>query len=312
MFLSVGIITIVSAPVVYWRLDNGITTARFFNDHERAQAIERLRANQTGTDSHEFKCSHIAELALEPKSYLFIGMTLLLNLNAQVTNTFGPLILSGFGFDPLTTSLLNIPFGLIQFLAILIGSWAAQKSRYKSFVMMVFILPVVIGVMMLYTLSRTAEEQIPLMVGYYLAAFLFAANPLIVSWILGNTAGTTKISGMMACYQGSSGLGNIIGPLFFKPEDAPSYHPGLRVVLGGSVLLFVFVLAQLANLMVLNRMQEKKRIRSGKKAVLHDASMDDQFVSQDGDAETEDGPQQSMAALLDLTDRKNLDFIYIY
>jgi hypothetical protein len=312
MFLSVGIITIVSAPVVYWRLDNGITSARFFNDHERDQATERLRANQTGTDSHDFKWSHIVELALEPKSYLFIGMTLLLNLNAQVTNTFGPLILSGIGFDKLTTSLLNIPFGLIQFLSILVGSWAAQKSRYKSFVMIVFMLPVVLGIMLLYTLARTAREQVPLMVGYYLLACLFAANPLIVSWILGNTAGTTKISGMMACYQGSSGLGNIIGPLFFKPEDAPSYHPGLRVVLGGSVLLLIIVLGQLVNLMVLNRMQEKKRVQSGKKAVLHDRSMDEQFVSYDDDNETEDSQQQSMAAALDLTDRKNPDFIYIY
>jgi predicted MFS family arabinose efflux permease len=312
IFLFVGLITVITAPFVYWRLEDDIATARFLNHHERQQAIERLRANQTGTGTRELKWSHVVELALEPKTYLFIGMTLLLNLGAQVSNTFGPLILSGIGFDKYKTSLLNIPFGVLQFLSILLGSWAASKARFKSIILAIFMLPVIAGVALLYVLPRTHDEQAPLMVGFYLFAFLFAGNPLIVSWIVGNTAGTTKQSAIMACYQGASSTGNIIGPLLFKTKDAPGYRPGLRAVLGVFVALVAIVLIQLANLLLLNKMQEKKRVQNGKKAKLHDHSMEDRYEGYEEDNGSEGGPKLGERAFLDLTDCKNDEFMYIY
>ncbi|KAK9481868.1 hypothetical protein V1527DRAFT_455588 [Lipomyces starkeyi] len=62
---------------------------------------------------------------LEPKSYIWIGMSMLLNVGASVTNTFGPLILNGL-YDKYTTSLLNMPYGAIQLLV------ARQLPRSES------------------------------------------------------------------------------------------------------------------------------------------------------------------------------------
>lgn len=47
IFLFVGLVTIVTAPFIYWKLDDGVTSARFLTEHEKLQAVERLRANQT-------------------------------------------------------------------------------------------------------------------------------------------------------------------------------------------------------------------------------------------------------------------------
>lgn len=298
---------------MYWRLDNDIPTARFLTVYEKAQAIERLRANQTGTGNREFKWSHVSELAIEPKTYLFIGMTLLLNIGAQVSSTFGPLILAGIGFDKYKTSLLNIPFGTLQFLTIILGSFAAAKGRFKSFVLVVFMLPVIAGVAMLYAIPRTSSNQAALMAGFYLFAFLFAGNPLIVSWMIGNTAGTTKKSVLMACYQGASSAGNIIGPLLFNSKDAPSYRPGLRAVLGIFIAIVCIVMIQLANLTFLNKLQRRKRIKNGKAAIIRDHSMEDRYIGYEAD---EDGGREVQLlgdkAFLDLTDRKNDEFTYIY
>ena len=197
LFLFVGLVTVITAPFIYWKLDNDIASARFLTEHEKAQAIERLRANQTGTGSREYKWSHIAELALEPKTYLWIGLSLLLNIGASVTNTFGPLIIKGLGYDKYITSLLNIPFGALQLIVILLGSYAAYKVKYKSIVLATFMLPVITGLAMLYVLPRNdPSKQGALLGGYYLLAFLFAGNPLIASWIISNTGGTTKKVGM--------------------------------------------------------------------------------------------------------------------
>jgi predicted MFS family arabinose efflux permease len=252
------------------------------------------------------------ELLIEPKTWLFIGMTMLLNIGTQVSSVFGPLILAGIGFNKYTTTLLNMPYGVLQFVAILLGSWAALRFQFKSLVLASMMVPVTIGVALLYVLPRTKGDEPLLMASFYLLSFMFAGNPLIVSWIVGNTAGTTKKSVIMSLYNAGSAAGNIIGPLLFKSKDAPSYQPGLKAVLAIFVALVVVVFVQLANLVNLNKAQQKRRVANGKKAVIHDHSMEDRYVAFEEGNEEAAGARLGAAAFLDLTDRKNDEFTYIY
>ncbi|KAI9926999.1 hypothetical protein MW887_003380 [Aspergillus wentii] len=306
IFLFVGLITVITAPFIYWKLDNDIPSARFLTEEEKPQAMERLRANQTGTGNREFRMNHVVEAGLEPKTYLWIGMAMLLNIGASVTNVFGPLILSGLGFDTYTTTLLNMPFGALQFIVILIASYLAQKARIKAAVLAAFMLPVVAGLAVLYVMPRNDSVHGPLLTGYYLLAFLFGGNPLIVTWIVGNTAGTTKKSIVMSLFNAATSAGNIVGPLLFTEKDAPAYHPGLRACLGIFVALVAIVLIQWANLIVLNKMQEKRRVQNGKPAKMVDRSMADQYE----EMEDEEGGEQQVGdqAFMDLTDRENDDY----
>lgn len=315
--------TIITAPFVYWFLDNDIPSARFLSEDDKPKAIERLRANQTGTGSREFKWAHILELALDTKTYLWVCLSLLLNVGASVTNTFGPIIIKGFGYDKFITSLLNMPFGAMQFIVIIFASWAVQKLRIKSIILVALTVPVIAGLAMLYTITHTGSNQGALLAGYYLLAFLFGGNPVIVAWIVGNTAGTTKKSAVMSVYNAASSAGNIIGPLLFNARDAPEYRPGLRAVLGIFVALAACVILQAGNLMFLNKLQERKRVQNGKPAKIRDLSMEHDYHDvgdqEDGsgvvDDDAEAGTQTARIgdqAFLDLTDRKNDEFVYIY
>ena len=221
-FLVVGLITIISSPIVYWRLDNDVSTARFLTEEERLQGLERLRANQTGTGSSKFKISHVKEASLEPKTYIWVAMSILLSIGASVTNVFGPLILKGLGYDKFKTTLLTMPFGALQFVIILLASYLAQTARVKGAILAGFTLPVIAGLAILYAVARTKSVQSYLLAGYYLLAFLFGGNPLIVTWIIGNTAGSTKKSVIMSLFNAASSLGNIVGPLLFSEKDKPA------------------------------------------------------------------------------------------
>lgn len=313
--------TVISVPFIYWRLPNDIPSARFLTEIEKPQAIERLRANQTGTGSMEFKWSHVIEAAIEPKTWLFVGMSLLLNLGAAVTNTFGPLILQGLGYDKYKTSLLNMPFGGVQWVIIMLSSWAVQRFRLKSAILMVLTLPVIAGLVMLYVLPRNSGDQAALLVAYYLLAFLFGGIPVIVAWIVANTAGTTKKSVLMSLYNAGASAGNIVGPLLFSKNDAPAYLPGLRGVLGVFIALFAVTIIQLVNLMFLNKLQQRKRVKNGKKAIIKDHSMESRYVAMDegnDDIDPAAGPENLTRkrlgdnAFLDLTDRQNDEFTYVY
>lgn len=99
-----------TAPFVWRFLPATYSEARFFeDDYEREQAIERLRANQTGLGSREFKWSHVKEMFMDPKSWVFAALVCLPNMGAHVANTFGPTLIKGFGFGPKEATLLNIP-----------------------------------------------------------------------------------------------------------------------------------------------------------------------------------------------------------
>ncbi|KAI3339238.1 major facilitator superfamily domain-containing protein [Ustulina deusta] len=327
IFLFVGLVTIATAPFIYWRLDNDIPSARFLSEEDKPKAVERLRANQTGMGNREFKWGQVLEVFLEPKTYLWVALSLFVNAGASVTNTFGPLILNGLGFDKYLTSLLNIPFGFVQWVIILLASWIVQRFRIKSAVVVIFALPVVAGLAVLYTVPRTPDNNAPLLVGYYLLAFLFGNIPVVVAWVIANTAGATKRSAIISVYNAAASIGNIIGPIVFNSKDAPDYFPGLRVVLGFFVATAACAILQAANLTFLNKMQERRRVQNGKPAKIKDTSMSDTYQdlamneSSDGAgsvsssaAEQAAAGQQSRIgqnAFADMTDRENDEFVYV-
>ncbi|PYH89484.1 putative MFS transporter [Aspergillus ellipticus CBS 707.79] len=312
IFLTVGLLTILSVPFVYWRLDNDIPTARFLTESEKAQALERLRANRTGAGTREFKLSHVYEAALEPKTYLWASMALLLNIGASVSNVFGPLILSGLGYDTYTTTLLNMPFGAVQVIFILVASYLAQKAKLKGIVLAVIMLPVVAGLAILYAFPRnTPSSNGALMAGYYLIAFLFGGNPLIVSWIVANTAGTTKKSVNMSLYNAAVSAGNIVGPLLFNSKDAPTYRHGLRACVGIFVALIAVFLIQWVDLVILNRVQMKSRVRNGKAARVVDVSMREHQVVVQGGEEGVEEEEEHAGELDDVTDGRNDEFVLV-
>jgi len=72
-------LTVCTAPFIYWRLDNNAADARFLSVEDKKKAVERLRANNTGTSATEsFKWGHVWEAFLEIKTYLYVAMALLL------------------------------------------------------------------------------------------------------------------------------------------------------------------------------------------------------------------------------------------
>lgn len=301
--------TVVTAPFVYWKLDSDITTARFLTEHERLQGVERLRANQATVEGpNEFKWTQVWEAFMDPKTWLWVILALLPNLGSSLPSLFGPLIVKGFGFDEYETLLLNMPFGAVQTIVILLGCWAAHNMRVKSIILFVFMLPVVAGTAMLYKLDRSESSQPALLAAYYIIAFLFSANPLLLSWMVGNTAGATKKSVTVSMYQAGLSAGNLIGPLLFSDDQAPEYRPGILGVLGVFIAMVACVVAQTALLFFMNKRQERKRVRNGKSAKIVDRSM------QVGVTATDEKTGDEVAELPppDVTDLQNDEFVYIY
>lgn len=232
--------------------------------------------------------------------------------------TFGNLIVKDFGYDRFQTILFNIPFGVIQVVAILSTGWLATKFQRKGLtIACVSVLPAVGAILML-TVPR--HQKGVLLFGYYLVSCLAAVTPLVYTWQAQNTAGDTKKKTTSAMVFIGMCTGNIIGPLLYSPNDAPLYRPGLISNLIMFVLVGVLGLLIPLYLMYLNRRHAKRREELGKNTSIVDESM---MRSKEAEAskavEAEEEQQQTEGrsleednGLRDMTDLKNEDFIYVY
>jgi hypothetical protein len=121
-------------------------------------------------------------------------------------------------------------------------SYLATRFKWKGPFLAGICLPVVAGAAILYATGRSRGDTPVNLVGYYLLGFIFAGNPLIVSWAIANTGGSTKKAVVMVMYNIGSSIGNIAGPYVFQSSDAPYYKHGLRSVLAIFLALFTLVM----------------------------------------------------------------------
>jgi MFS family permease len=98
IYLLAGALTFLFGVACFFFPDSPVT-AWFLNEEERAVAIERLRAGQTGIRCNKFKMSQIKEAVLDIKVWLVaLMMASAYTVNGAVSG-FGPLIVSTFGWS---------------------------------------------------------------------------------------------------------------------------------------------------------------------------------------------------------------------
>ena len=101
-----------------------------------------------------------------------------------------------------------------------------------------------------------------------------SAAPLIYSWSSQNTAGDTKRKTTSALVFIGSSAGNVLGPLLFRPDEAPGYGRGIRsnMILFVAVMLLVGVTS--LHLRRLNCRHSLRRVALGKSARVTDLSLE--------------------------------------
>lgn len=151
-------------------------------------------------------------------------MVIAVNAGASVSSVFGSIILQSLaGFTADEAVLLNMPFGALQLMSILLASWLAYRFKRKSPFLLALVTIVIVGVALLVALPKTKANKGGLLVGYYLIAFVYAINPLLISRMGGNCAGQTKKAIYYTSFNAANSVGNIITPYIFDAKFAPQY-----------------------------------------------------------------------------------------
>ncbi|KLO20388.1 putative allantoate transporter [Schizopora paradoxa] len=317
IFLFCGCITIATSPFVWFFLPDSPATANFLKGQDRVFAIERLRANNMGTETKVWKWNQFWETFRDPKSYLWFAMLFLAALPSGGIGAFGTLIIQGFGFDSFQSILFNMPYGALSIVAILGGAWLTNKIKLRFPVIVFLCCFPVAGCVALLKLGRGAEERGSLLAAYYILSVFGGIQPMLYAWAPLNACGHTKKVTTTAIFFVAQCVGNIVGPQVYQPSMAPRYTPGLIVDLICWSLLAVVACITAAYLALLNRRQEAKRKRLGKAALVVDTSIltiEDAAKAREYREDAKNSKEQKVTndqAFLDLTDFENEDFVYV-
>ncbi|WWC96612.1 hypothetical protein V866_003482 [Kwoniella sp. B9012] len=320
IFLVCGLIAVVLSIPFFFLFPGHPTKARWLNDHQKYVSLERIRLNNTGTQSTTFKWSQVRECVLDPKTWFCVVNVFCISLVSGGITTFGPLILQGFGLSTFDTILYNMIPGAIGIVSNILSALAVTYTKRKFPVLLVASAFPLAAAAALFALPRGAEHKSKLLGVYFILQVYQCISPIFFSWQFANTAGHTKkttTTGML--FVGLS-VGNIVGPQLYKSTEAPYYHTGLTgnlIVLG---IMFGLIICQGLYLHMLNKRNIKRRIASGKTGAHIDLSLENsskwqelrakQRAGQVADGQIEGDGAYNDQAFMDLTDLQNEDFIY--
>ncbi|KAK4550107.1 hypothetical protein LTR36_003074 [Oleoguttula mirabilis] len=293
-FLIIGALCCIWGVVMFIFLPDSPVTAKGLSQREKRIAVERLRENQTGVENKHFKPYQVRDAFSDIKLYLFFFLGVVGNIPNGGISNFGTLIIKGFGFSTLVTTLMQIPYGCIIAISILtcvfLNDYMARNGRQtRCFFILLFLCPNIAGSFGLRFLA--ADNKAGRLVCYYLTGPYNAAFVMILSMSTANTAGHTKKVVTNAVLFLGYCTGNIAGPFFYKTAQAPRYQLGIWSMIVSHLLE---VCAIIALRFVLSRENKRRdRIQSQMAGGL-------------------DGRDLDATAFSDMTDRENLNFRYIY
>ncbi|KAM0807689.1 putative Major facilitator superfamily (MFS) profile domain-containing protein [Seiridium cardinale] len=289
-FLIIGALCCTWGIVMFIFLPDSPVTAKGLSRAEKRMAVQRLRENQTGVENKHLKWHQVREAFLDIKLYLFFVLGMVCNIPNGGISNFGTLIIQGFGFSTLVTTLMQIPYGIIIAISILICVFLNDRFVNKRCLfILLFLCPNIAGAFGLRFVP--ADRQVARLICYYLTGPYNAAFVLVLSLQTANTAGHTKKVVTNAVLFLGYCTGNIAGPFFYLSSQAPYYQLGIWSMIVSHLLEVCIIITFWALMSHENRRRDK--IQSEMAGGLQGRDLDS-------------------TAFADMTDRENLNFRYIY
>ncbi|KAE8322416.1 major facilitator superfamily domain-containing protein [Aspergillus sergii] len=148
--------------------------------------------NQTGMENRQFKMHQFLQAITDVKVFLsFLIAFFLAVVNGGVTN-FGTIIIQGFRFSTLGTTLLQIPYGIFISVVILVCVWVNAKMPPNSrcLILLIFLTPNIAAAFGLHFVPESAK--VGRLICYYLTGSYNESFVMLLSLTTTNIAGHTK------------------------------------------------------------------------------------------------------------------------
>ena len=282
IFIIYGCITILWGGCLLLLLPDSPQNAWFLTRDEKyflSQTIQRLSLKSP------WKWYQFRECLLDLKTWILAAICVLNILPNGGIVSYGLIIIKGFGFTSVETTLLNVPAYAITMATIIITGYIASRFRnFRAWMIIFSVIPPIAGGSMLYKLN-TLREGLQLF-AYYLLNVQPSTFPHVLALISSNFQGSTKISTMSTLIFVVYCAANIGAPQLFKSNESPKYQTAYRSWIL-SFCLTVFLAMTLRYFLVWENKRKDKENKENKK-------------------------EQKASEENDITDKEDLGLKYVY
>lgn len=242
MFLFAGGVTTIWGLFIPFILPADPISARGLTARERYIAVARIQSNNAGVRNTHLKLEQVRETLTDIKFWLTFFFTVFALIVNGPTSSFVPIIIRGFGYSTFESLLLTMPAGAVAGLQILGISYLAMKRpMWRCWISIACQFVSTLAALLLWLLPLS--ERGGLLFGCFTIGCGIPGYILMLSTQLANTAGYTKRATASAGIYVAYCVGNIIGPLVFREQDAPRYKVGFIVVVASTLAAALLQLA---------------------------------------------------------------------
>jgi MFS family permease len=160
-----------------------------------------------------------------------------------------------FGYTDKQTILLGLPGAGITFVTIYLVGFVSGRYNARNLNVVATLVPGIIGGALMAYLP--ADDKAGLLIGNYLTYVTGPSLVLIYSIISANVSGHTKKITMNALVLIAFCLGNILGPLTFRDQDAPQYIPAKITIFVTNAISIALTFVLLGYYMWENKRRDK-------------------------------------------------------
>ncbi|KAF8589716.1 MFS general substrate transporter [Ramaria rubella] len=235
IYLILGAVTALFSVVVYFWLPDSPVLARFFSEQERIIAVKRVASNKTGIENKHFKWYQVKHALVDPKTYILFVLSLAAQIPNGLLTSFRSEIIQNMGFTVLQTTVLGIPSDFIQ------GYVASRVQNSRIIVMTIGNVTCIIAAACMAYLPL--ENNWGRLVAFWFTALQSIGFSLGLAMVSVNMGGYTKKAFMVleVLFLGATifiayCVGNIIGPFFVFPDQAPRFISAIEAMLAGYVI----------------------------------------------------------------------------
>ncbi|KIY43647.1 MFS general substrate transporter [Fistulina hepatica ATCC 64428] len=284
-FLIIGALCTIWSVVLFYSVPDSPYLSKRFSRTERLVILARKKDDHHGAEHRQWDPSQALEAFVDPKTYLFFLFGFTANVPNGGTSNFGTLIVNGFGFNEFQTTLMQIPYGVIIVLFIVVAMFGNERMPKNSRTIMMVLtnIPTVVGFALIAFVNNRGVQ----LFGYWITGASNATFVVGLSLVSGNVGGQTKKAIASAAVFLGVAAGNITGPFLFFASQAPTYRTGIIACLCSRALEIVIIIIFRFLFMWCNHKRDKR------------------------DAEGVNYDVNELAAQ-DLSDWKNPAFRYVY
>ncbi|KAK1773761.1 major facilitator superfamily domain-containing protein [Copromyces sp. CBS 386.78] len=235
IFFFEGLITIMVGLLAPIWMPTDPMTAFFLNERERCIAAERLVREHRADPAGKVEWRHVKLAVMNVHNYTCGLGFFMINITVQGLSVFLPTILKDLGWESTKAQLYSVPPYVCACAVAVAVAYGSDKSKQRGIWLAAFSVLAIIGFAILRWVS---QPNVRYMAVFFVTSGAFQGGPGFLSWAINNSAGPA-VRAVTSGYVLTLGtIGGIVATWAYIPDDAPKYHTGHTINLGGQIAIF--------------------------------------------------------------------------